>query len=206
MIHPSRALAALAGVAALTITGVMPASAADWAHDDAVGDVQAQTETFDEGTGDVEEGEPTTAPDNTDTDITRVAVDHRAHRIVLQTTLRDLTVDSGVVVYEIRTGTRNYSVLQRLGTDKTFPAFAFFRANGDRVRCTGVERNVDRAANVATLNIPRRCLGRPAWVRVGVGALKLDMTETSFSVFSDDAMRDAVVSDELVFSPRVRRG
>ena len=115
MIHPARTLAALAGAAALTVAGVSPASAASWSHDDAVGDVQAQTETFDEATGEVQEGEPTTAPDNTDTDVTRVSVDHRAHRVVLETTLRDLTVDSGFAVHELRAGTRRYSVLQRLG-------------------------------------------------------------------------------------------
>ena len=51
MTHPSRTLAALTGAAALTITGMSPASAADWDHDDAVGDVQSQTETFDGGRG-----------------------------------------------------------------------------------------------------------------------------------------------------------
>ena len=51
-----RALAALAGAAALTITGMSPASAAHWSHDDAVGDVQSQTDTFNEDTGEEEPG------------------------------------------------------------------------------------------------------------------------------------------------------
>lgn len=211
MIHPSRALAALAGAVALTITGMTPASAAHWGHDDAVGDVQSQTDTFNEETGEENLGEPTGAPDNTDTDVIRVGVNHRTQRVVLKTTLRDVTVNSGVVVYDLRTGNRRYSVLQRLGTDRMFPAFLISRGNGDRVRCRGVERSVDRAVNRATVSIPRGCLGSPGWVRVGVGAAKLDMaklnaTETSFTTLLDDAMRDAVVRDELALSPRVRRG
>jgi hypothetical protein len=206
VIHPSRALAALAGVATLTLAGASPASAAHWTHEDAVGDVQSQTATFDEGTGEIQEGEPITAPDNTDTDITRVKVNHRTHRVVLQTTLRDVTAKSGFAVYDLRTDTGKYSVLQRLGKDKSFPAFSFSRANGDRVRCPEVERSVDRADNRATVELPRRCLGRPSWVRVGAGVAKLDLTETSFTVLADDALEDAVISDELVLSPRVRRG
>ena len=206
MIQLSRALAALAGVAAFTVAGTSPASAVHWSHDDAVGDVQSQTDTFDEETGEVHEGEPTAAPDNTDTDVTRTSVNHRNHRVVLRTTLRDLTVGSGIAVYDIRTDTRRYSVLQRLGTDKGFPAFMFMRANGDRVRCAGVERNVERTANYATVKIPRRCLGGPQWVRLGTGVAKFDETDTSFTFVADDAMRDAVISDNLRLSPRVGRG
>jgi hypothetical protein len=152
------------------------------------------------------EGEPTTAPDNTDTDVTRVGVDHRLHRVVLTTALRDLTATSGFAVHDIRTGTRKFFVLQRLGTDRTLPGFDLSRGNGDRVRCAGVERRVDRAADVATVDIPRRCLGRPAWVRVGTGVVKFDETDTSTAFWADDALRDAQVRDSLALSPRVRRG
>ena len=68
-------------------------------------------------------GELTGAPDNTDTDVIRVGVNHRAQRVVLKTTLRDVTVNSGLVIYYLRTGNRRYSVLQRLGTGRMFPAF-----------------------------------------------------------------------------------
>ena len=89
MINPARALAALTGAAALTIAGMSPASAAYWTHNDAVGDVQTQSETYDEETGDVQDSDLTPAPDNTDTDVTGVSVNHRTHRVVLKTSLRD---------------------------------------------------------------------------------------------------------------------
>lgn len=56
----------------LTLAGASPASAANRTHEDAVGDVQSRTDTVDEGTGEIRGSEPITAPDNTDTDITRV--------------------------------------------------------------------------------------------------------------------------------------
>jgi len=88
-------------------------------------------------------------------------VNRRTHRVVLETTLRDVTAKSGFAVYDIRTGTRKYSVLQRLGKDKSSPALSFYRANGDRVRRPEVERSVDRADNRATVEMPRSCLGGP---------------------------------------------
>ena len=207
MIPFSRALATLSGVAALTLAGSAPASAAYWSHVDAVGDVVSQTDTYDEETGQGQEGEPITEPDNTDTDVTRVIVNHRTHQTVLKVRLRDITARSGFVVYDIRTDTRRYSVMQRLGTAQMFPAFDFTRSNGDRVRCTGVERSVDRVANHATVRIPRRCLGDPRWLRIGVGVAKFDAeSENSFTFWADDALRAALVRDSLGLSPRVRRG
>lgn len=206
MTHSPRALGVLAGAAALIITGMSPASAAIWRHDDAVGDVQSQIDVFDEDTGGVTEGEFVVAPDNTDTDVSRVRVSHRTHRISLKTTLRDITASSGFVVYDVRTDGRRYSVMQRLGRDRLFPAFDLSGANGGRVKCAGVRRTVDRTANRATVSIPRRCLGRPAWVRVGAGAVKFDLTDTSASYLVDDALRDALVNDSLGVSPRIARG
>ncbi len=206
MTHPSRALGVLAGAAALIITGMSPASASIWRHDDAVGDVHSQTDIIDEETGEFIEGEFTIAPENTDTDVSRIRVSHRTHRISLRTTLRDITRRSGFLVYDVRTDGRRYSVMQRLGKDRLFPAFDLSRANGRRVKCAGLTRTVDRTTNRATVSIPRRCLGRPDWVRIGAGAAKIDITDTSVSVLVDDALRDALVLDTLGLSPRIERG
>jgi hypothetical protein len=196
---PHRALATLAGAAALLITGMSPASAAVWRHNDVVGDVVSQTDTFDEETGEFHEGELTAAPENTDTDISRIRVAHRTQRVVLRTALRDVNATSGYVVYHVRTGAGGYSVMQRLGKDRLFPAFDLSRANGRGVHCVGVKRSVDRLTDRATVSIPARCLGRPAWVRVGAGAVKLDLTDdTAFTFLVDDAMQEAM-------SPRVHR-
>lgn len=194
----TRALAAFAGVAALIIPGASPASAAFWSHEDAVGDVVSHTVTVDDD--DVVE----VRPGNTDTDVTRVSLDHRIRRLVLRTTLRDITAGSGFAMYDLRTDDRRYYAFQRLGRDRSFPAFHLARWHDDRrVRCAGVERRVDRTVGRATLHIPRRCLGRPEWVRVGTGVAKFEETDTSFTFFADDAMRDAEVVDKLGLSPRL---
>jgi hypothetical protein len=204
--HASRAFGALAGAAALIIAGMSPASAAIWRHNDAVGDVLSQTETFDEETGDFYEPELTAVPENTDTDVSRIRVAHRTHRVALKTTLRDLSATSGYVAYNVRTGARNYFVMQRLGKDRLYPAFDLSRMNGKPVRCAGVKRSVDRVNDRATVSIPTRCLGRPDWVRVGAAAVKVDLSdETAFTFLVDDAMQEATALDELAMSPRVHR-
>ena len=206
MIRPSRAMATLACAAVLLTTGMSPASAAIWRHNDAVGDVQSETDSYDEETGEGHESDLVAAPENTDTDITRIRVAHRDHRVVLKTTLRDVSAASGFVVYELRAGARRYSVMQRLGKDRLFPAFGLSRMNGSPVRCSGVKRSVDRLNDRATVSIPARCLGRPDWVRVGTGAVKLDMTdEFAFTILVDDAMKEATALDDLAMSPRVHR-
>ena len=41
-----------------------------------------------------------------------------------------------------------------------------FLERGSSVRCPGFEHRIDYATNVVTMQIPRRCLGRPRWVKV----------------------------------------
>ena len=96
--------------------------------------------------------------------------------------------------------------MQRLGTDRLYPAFDLSRMSGKRVHCTRVKRSVDRVANRATVSIPARCLGRPDWVRVGAGAVKLDLSdENAFTFLVDDAIQGAMAIDTLTMSPRVLR-
>jgi hypothetical protein len=201
---PTRTLAALTGAVALTVAGMSPASAADWAHEDAVGDVESYTYNFKKDT----ETGPDAEPANTDTDITRFRANHKVRRVVLETTLRDITADSGAMVYQIRTGTRVYEAVQRLGTDRGMaPAFRLYRISGKRVRCSGVERSVDRTTEQAVVRIPRSCLGHPRWVRVGAIAFNFTETRTAFSWFMDDALKDGAADPEnFGRSPRIWRG
>ena len=206
MIRPSHALTTMACAAAMFTASVSPASAAIWRHNDAVGDVQSETYSYDEETGEEYESGLVAAPENTDTDVSRIRVSHRTHRVVLKTTLRDLNDASGFVEYDVRTGARRYLVMQRLGRDRSWPAFHLSRMNGSGDRCAGVKRSVDRVNDRATVSIPARCLGRPDWVRVGAGAVKLDMTDDfAFTVLVDDAMQGAAALDKLAMSPRVHR-
>ena len=96
--------------------------------------------------------------------------------------------------------------MQRLGTDRAaWPAFALTRENGATIRCAGVTRSVKRDVERATVSIPRSCLGRPGWVRVGAGVVKFDVATDEATISLDQAMREADAVDDLVMGPRVRR-
>jgi hypothetical protein len=217
MNRPTRTLAALTGAAALTVAGMSPASAGLWAGEDAVGDVVSYSYTWDNKGNETESG-PDPRPANTDTDIARFSARHTPRRVVLRATLRDITADSGGLYYKIRTpGTRRpYYAVQRLGTSRAsrdeWPAFALRRGNGDRVRCSGVGRSVDRTTEQAVVSIPRRCLGRPGWVRIGVAAVKSQWTETrtksTSTTFVDDGLKNSFSFEtwRLTLSPRIQRG
>jgi hypothetical protein len=201
--RPYRAAAAFAGAAALTAAGLAPATAADWVRTDPVGDVQSLT--FDENT--VEEPELLPAPGNRNTDITEVVVRHRVNRVAVRLTLRNITGRSGLAVYDIRTDDRNYMAIKMLGKrEGSMPGWLLMRANGRFVRCSDVRRHVDRPADEAVVRIPRRCLGFPQWVRVGVGVQSVGGDFDSFEVWLDDGLRDGDVQDVLTLSPRIQRG
>lgn len=203
MNRPTRTLAALTGAAALTVAGMSPASAARWSHEDAVGDVVSYSFSEHGGT----ESGPDPAPANTNTDISRFSASHSPRVVVLRANLRDITAASGLMIYEVRTGTRGYQVAQRLGTNKDMPAFGLYRLNGQRVRCSGARRSVDRTTEEALVSIPRRCLGRPRWVRAGAGAFNFTETRTKATFRMDDALKDGDGDIEhLRLSPRIRRG
>ena len=204
MIRPSRVVAALACTAALVAAGLAPATAADWIHEDAVGDVQ--TLTFDESTE--EEPDFVVDPDNVNTDITRVMIRHRAHRVALRMTLRDIRRSSGAAIFDIRTDGRDYFAIKSLGRNglEFAPGWMLASANGRPVRCPDARRYVKRTTEEAVARIPRRCLGFPEWVRVGAGAQTLKETRRSFSVAIDDGLLDGEFGDVLTLSPRVFRG
>lgn len=198
------AVAALTGAAALLLAGVVPASAASWTHEDAVGDVQYYS--FNDRTG--KETGPDPDPANTDTDVTSFGARHAARRVVLQATLRDITEASGAIVYRIRTDAHTYEAVQRLGTDRWMaPGFELARADRERPQdCTGVRRSVDRTTEQVMVSIPRSCLGLPAWVRAGAGAYSFSETPPTFTYRLDDALQDGAASERLTLGPRVARG
>ena len=196
-----RVAAALAGTAALVVSGIAPAASLDWVHEDAIGDVQVGT--FD---SDTDIPELVQDPDNVDTDITRLAVRHRDHQVSLRMTFRDIRRSSGFAVFDIRTDDRRYWAIKSLGRQEFMPGWMLVRANGRPVRCPEASRYVKRDQEQAVARIPRRCLGFPEWVRVGAGAQSFSETRRSFTIAIDDALSEGEFRDRLVAGPRVYRG
>ena len=79
----------------------------------------------------------------------------------------------------------------------------FSRNSGyDPVKCRGIGWSIDYGADLVRASVPRRCLGRPKWVHVGMG-------ENSFFndpvLFLDDAATNGYIGREWKWGPRVYR-
>ena len=139
------------------------------------------------------------APRDVTTDITRLTVNHRAHRVVLRLQVRDLRrADSRGVVAIVKTPTERHFVIVQSSE------FAFVGKQGPG-RCAGLRKTFDYTANVVTIGIPRHCLGKPDWVRVGI---QMSTTADTFangdSEHFDDALRNRSTSfdERPTFSPQ----
>lgn len=147
------------------------------------------------------------APRASDPDIVRVAVDHRPRVLLVRTEYRALTRRVlRVDVIEIRTRSRQHfsatSVVARKGHWQGETFLEGRTAEGD-IPCAGLRHRFDYANDVVTWTIPRSCIGRPRWVRVGIGAAR-----GSESYFIDDAFRRGFDpnNEDLVLSRRIWRG
>jgi hypothetical protein len=145
----------------------------------------------------------TPAPERVLGDILGSSVTHRRRNVVLQLRYRELdaTGAAGGHLFVIRT-----SRTQRLVTVYTGAGFWDGRvqvedARGKVVRCR-VGRRIDYTANTATVVVPRSCLGKPSWVRVGMAGLTFDSLD---SVFADDARTHGGLGANPALGPRVRR-
>lgn len=68
--------------------------------------------------------------------------------------------------------------------------------SGRRVRCAGLSTRI--TAGRVSVVVPRRCIGRPAWVRAGAGTVMF----TGDQGFLDDARVTGVSEDALMTFPR----
>ncbi|WP_154402669.1 hypothetical protein [Nocardioides speluncae] len=144
------------------------------------------------------------APRAADPDILRVAVDHRTTALLIRT--KYAALDRRVV--------RTDALEIRTSAGKRFEALTFVHKRGQwqgrtaigtgsaGVDCPGLRHRFDYEANVATWTIPRSCIGRPRWVRVGVGTGR-GTWDGPF--FIDDAFRKGIASynENLVLSRRI---
>jgi hypothetical protein len=69
-----------------------------------------------------------------------------------------------------------------------------------RVVPCGVRHHIDYDRNRIVVRVPRGCLGRPTWVRVGIRSTVAGATK----VFTDDALATGY-TPELVYGPHVRQ-
>jgi hypothetical protein len=74
------------------------------------------------------------------------------------------------------------------------------KSSGRKVKCRMGTR-LDYVADRVTVSIPRRCVGSPRWVKVGMAEVTFEGDVT----FVDDAMTNARLDGNPVYGPVVRR-
>jgi hypothetical protein len=187
-----RAIALLAAACALSLTGTATAHAQTWTHTDPAGDVVA----FD---GETESQAP--APTQERGDVRRVRVAHNNRRVVVRYSMRKALAGNHMMFYSIRTPKARFD-LDRVRFPGMGGGVTLHKSGSEHtIRCSGMRWDIDRERATVAVSIPRRCIGRPRWVRVGVIVMSL----TDELVYIDDALSGNGL-DSLRQSPRVYRG
>lgn len=163
---------------------------------DAAGDVAKQVEDT-----------TTVDPTVTNGDITRSVIRHGASKVRVKLAFRDLAKTGHLVGLvsvrsnKGRSAARDITIVA--GPGAYGGRVHVENANGKTVTCR-TTRTIDYVANTLVLEVPRRCLGYPRWIRVGIGVITSPDTFTT--AYLDDARTNGSVSgSEPVLSKRVYR-
>jgi hypothetical protein len=101
-------------------------------------------------------------------DVTRAFIRHATYAVRIRMRFADLR-RVGVQVYDVSIGTPRTSYFVELlsapGARRGRHAF-----DGSQRTCRRMTHRIDYANNVVSMRIPRRCLGRPRWVTVGINS------------------------------------
>jgi hypothetical protein len=165
-----------------------------------------------DGSGDVwelhfaPEGESTaTRADVPAADVTRAFVRHATSALRIRMRFANLR-RVGVQFYNVQIGTpRNVyfaQVRSAPGARRGTHSFDF----GEGTGCRRMTHRIDYADNVVTMRIPRRCLERPRWVRVGLeNSLLIEGSNGEEEhVYTDNPHNHGSFSDEV--TRRLYRG
>ncbi len=171
-----RAGATLAVTALLTMGAIVPAAAEIDRHRDPAEDV---VRISDSGGGD--------APYHRRADILRFVTDHDGWRLRIVVELRNIRMQFSVAA-TIKTpdATFHGGVAWRRGE---YLLVDLYRG-GSKLCTQGIEGRVDRESDTVTYLVPRRCLGKPRWVRTAVVAFAFRDPDKHVTYFADDGRTD----------------
>jgi hypothetical protein len=149
------------------------------------------------------DGTTTAEPDRIEGDILRSTVRHKSRRVVMTMRFAELSaVGLGDLhVFAIRSNKLNRVVSVDTGPGHWGGKVEVFKPNGKKVRCAA-RRAVSYDLNTATVSIPRRCLGNPRWVKVG---MQHGTFVTQDEIHVDDALTNGRVYRYFVYGPKVFR-
>ncbi len=81
--------------------------------------------------------------------------------------------------------------------------FGLTTKRGKTIKCAGKSKEISVTDDLIEMSVPRKCLGSPRWIKVGIGAI--NYIEPDF--FGDDALRSGIRTDgDLVYGPKLKRG
>ncbi|HJQ05779.1 MAG TPA: hypothetical protein VJ872_10065 [Nocardioides sp.] len=181
----------LAAAVMLAAAVTRPATAATWAHADAAGDVIYGTPP---------DLVPVAAPEDARDDIVRFRVAHLARQVAVRLTLRGLPRPSRFLQVAVTTPAHRYVVSSQGASAEVLRV-----DGGPRVVCHIPPATLDSAHLRLQLVVPRTCLGRPRWVRVGAQLVNERTVDGALRVYRDDALRTGI-GRTLALSPRIARG
>ena len=103
-----------------------------------------------------------------DADVTRAFIRHATYAVRIRMRFADLR-RVGVQFYDVSIGTpRTSYFVELLSAPGARRGRHFFEGSQDT--CRQMTHRIDYANNVVSMRIPRRCLGRPRWVTVGINS------------------------------------
>ena len=176
-----------------------PASAARILTADSTGDVWSRSA----------DGVLSEAGSRISTDVVASAVRNTDRRVHASVRYDDLAATSDRVVTPVRiqasTG-RTYLLRVTAGPGDRDGTGRLVRYTGRgaetvRVACEGLRHSVSYAEDLVAVSVPRRCLGKPTWVRYGGTVRTVDQEGT---VFTDALLSRDPVND--LYSARIPRG
>lgn len=186
-----RLLATIVMAGALLVSSAGAASAQNWSVADPKGDVRSRTL-------DVYDGSTVPSPTRAVGDIWRTSISHTSTTVVVRITMRQLPAGKSDIGATIRTPASTYSLFRM---DYGIPELLLVRhGQGGTVRCGA--KGFRYVGTSAVLTVPRRCIGRPRWVRVGSNVSTTTRTGTQYF---DDGLRD-VWGNYRGLSPRIYPG
>jgi hypothetical protein len=179
----SRLLAAsLMPLSALAVSGAASAIEEPVSRvvlNDPTGDVWA--------TGDGELDEPVSAGDVPTADVVRAVVHHRYSSVAVKMTFTDLRRVEPQYYATMIASRRQYgAVFVSAGPGGWKGRHQLVDGNFATVRCPRLSHSIDYDTEQVTMRIPRGCIGRPSWVKVGMDNLMFRGGERDFQQISDN--------------------
>lgn len=187
---PALVVAVTSAVAAFGLAA--PAQAESHTYRDAVKDVIERTDSHDR-----------VRARATDPDIVRTRTAHGLKNIVVRTHLRELGYGAHQLALQVKTPRQTYVVRATKGGRPFANEIVVVDNNGTRT-CDGARFRLDRDRATMTLSLPRRCVGSPRWVRLGVSTMAVSLGGVAW--VDDSRGRGLLPNEQLRMGPRLLRG